>query len=621
MNLLFLTFVFPLLGFLALAFARGRISETLAAIIGVGSIGLSALTVAWVGADFLQHPPAGGAYTQQLWVWIDAGGFTPNFALRLDGLSLTMLGVITGVGFFIHLFASWYMRGEDGYERFFSYMNLFVASMLFLVLGDNLLFLYFGWEGVGLCSFLLIGFYYKDPANGLAARKAFVVTRVGDTFMAIGLFILFRELGTLNIQELLVLAPQKFVAGDPMISMAALLLLGGAVGKSAQLPLQTWLPDAMAGPTPVSALIHAATMVTAGVYLIARTHTIFLLAPDVLHLVGIIGGVTLVLAGFTALVQTDIKRILAYSTMSQIGYMFLALGVGAWSAAVFHLMIHAFFKALLFLSAGAVIIATHHEQNIFKMGGLWKKLPLVYACFLVGGAALAALPFLTAGFYSKDEILWEAFASGHEYLFYAGLLGALLTSLYTFRLIFIVFHGEAKTEAHAGHGIAYALPLLVLLVLSTFVGALIHPPLAGVLPPSVGEHLAEVKNGEAMKHTVEFISGGIAVFGIALSALLFLGKRRFVTALAENFIGRVVGGLWKNAWGFDWLYDHIFVKPFMFTVRINARDWADVAIGFLPWLAGKGNQLLAVTQNGNLRWYAATMAMGTVLVLAALVLV
>lgn len=621
MNLLFLTFAFPLFGFLLLAFARGRVSENLAAIIGVGSIGLSALTVAWIGFNFIQHPPAGGAYTQQLWSWISVGNFTPSFALRLDGLSLTMLGVITGVGFFIHLFASWYMRGEDGYERFFSYMNLFVASMLFLVLGDNMLFLYFGWEGVGLCSFLLIGFYYKNPANGLAARKAFVVTRVGDTFMAIGLFILFRELHTLNIQELLTLAPQKFAAGDPVISLAALLLLGGAVGKSAQLPLQTWLPDAMAGPTPVSALIHAATMVTAGVYLIARTHTIFELAPDVLHLVGIVGAITLVMAGFTALVQTDIKRILAYSTMSQIGYMFLALGVSAWSAAVFHLMIHAFFKALLFLSAGAVIIATHHEQDIFKMGGLRKKLPFIYACFLVGGAALAALPFVTAGFYSKDEILWEVFASGHEYLFYAGLLGALLTSLYTFRLIFIVFHGEAKTDAHAGHGVAHWLPLGVLLVLSTFIGALIHPPLAGVLPASVGEYLDGATNNEAMKHSVELLSGGIALIGIALSALLFLGKRRFATALAESAVGRIVGGLWKNAWGFDWLYDRIFVQPFMFLVRVNARDWADATIGLLPRMITQGNKLLARTQNGNLRWYAASMALGAVLVLAVLVFV
>ena len=304
-----------------------------------------------------------------------------------------MLGVVTGVGFLIHLFASWYMRGETGYSRFFAYTNLFIASMLFLVLGDNLLFLYFGWEGVGLCSYLLIGFYYSNRNNGNAALKAFIVTRVGDVFMAFGLFILFQQFGTLNIQELLVLAPQKFPEGNLWLTLATLALLGGAVGKSAQLPLQTWLADAMAGPTPVSALIHAATMVTAGVHLIARCHGLFTLAPDILELVGIVGAVTLVLAGFAALVQTDIKRILAYSTMSQIGYMFLALGVGAWDAAIFHLMTHAFFKALLFLASGAVIVACHHEQNIFKMGGLWKKLPLAYASFVVGGAALAALPF------------------------------------------------------------------------------------------------------------------------------------------------------------------------------------------------------------------------------------
>ncbi|MFZ5561567.1 MAG: NADH-quinone oxidoreductase subunit L [Pseudomonadota bacterium] len=615
MNFLFLTFLFPLLGFLILAFGRNRLSENMSASIGVGAIGLSALTTLWVGLDFMQNPPPNGVYRQLLWTWINTAGFTPQLSLQLDGLSLTMLGVITGVGFFIHLFASWYMRGEEGYERFFSYMNLFVASMLFLVLGDNLVFLYLGWEGVGLCSFLLIGFYYKDPANGLAARKAFVVTRVGDTFMAIGLFILYRELNTLNIQEILALVPQKFAAGDPVLSLAALLLLGGAVGKSAQLPLQTWLPDAMAGPTPVSALIHAATMVTAGVYLIARTHTIFLYAPDVLQLVGIIGAVTLLLAGFTALVQTDIKRILAYSTMSQIGYMFLALGAGAWSAAVFHLMTHAFFKALLFLAAGAVIVATHHEQDIFKMGGLRKKLPFIYACFLVGGGALVAFPFLTAGFFSKDEILWEAWASGNPGLFYAGLLGALLTSIYTFRLIFIVFHGTEKTDAHAGHGLSHTLPLAVLLVLSTAVGALIHPPLEHVLPASAGAA------GGGMKHTLEFISMGVALAGIAIAAGLFLGERRFVTALAQSGPGRLVGGLWKNAWGFDWLYDRIFVRPFMFLVRTNARDWADAGIGLLPWLTRKGHDALVVTQSGKLRWYAATMVIGLVIVMAGFALV
>ncbi|AXQ47603.1 MULTISPECIES: NADH-quinone oxidoreductase subunit L [Pseudomonas] len=613
MNLLFLTFVFPLVGFLLLSFSRGRFSENLSALIGVGSVGLSAATAAYVIWQFNVAPPEGGAYSQLLWQWMSVDGFAPNFTLYLDGLSVTMLGVVTGVGFLIHLFASWYMRGEAGYSRFFSYTNLFIASMLFLILGDNLLFIYFGWEGVGLCSYLLIGFYYSNRNNGNAALKAFIVTRIGDVFMAIGLFILFAQLGTLNVQELLVLAPQKFQAGDTWMVLATLMLLGGAVGKSAQLPLQTWLADAMAGPTPVSALIHAATMVTAGVYLIARTNGLFLLAPDILHLVGVVGGVTLVLAGFAALVQTDIKRILAYSTMSQIGYMFLALGVGAWDAAIFHLMTHAFFKALLFLASGAVIVACHHEQNIFKMGGLWKKLPLAYASFVVGGAALAALPIVTVGFYSKDEILWEAFASGNTGLLYAGLVGAFMTSLYTFRLIFIAFHGEAKTEAHAGHGISHWLPLGVLIVLSTFVGAWITPPLAGVLPESAGH-----AGGEA-KHALEITSGAIAIAGILLSALLFLGKRSFVSAVANSGIGRVLSAWWFAAWGFDWIYDKLFVKPYLLISHVLRKDPVDRSIGLIPRLARGGNVAMSKTETGQLRWYTASIAVGAVLVLGAVV--
>jgi NADH-quinone oxidoreductase subunit L len=522
---------------------------------------------------------------------------------------VTMLGVVTGVGFLIHLFASWYMRGEAGYSRFFAYTNLFIASMLFLVLGDNLLFLYFGWEGVGLCSYLLIGFYYSNRNNGDAALKAFIVTRIGDVFMAIGLFILFQQLGTLNIQEMLVIAPQKFAAGDFWIELATLMLLGGAVGKSAQLPLQTWLADAMAGPTPVSALIHAATMVTAGVYLIARTNGLFLLAPDVLELVGIVGAVTLVLAGFAALVQTDIKRILAYSTMSQIGYMFLALGEGAWDGAIFHLMTHAFFKALLFLASGAVILACHHEQNIFKMGGLWKKLPLAYASFVIGGAALSALPLVTAGFYSKDAILWEALATGHHGFLYAGLIGAFMTSLYTFRLIFITFHGEAKITPHAGHGVAYWLPLSVLIVLSTFVGALIKLPLEGVLPLSAGH------NGGPEQHNLEWLSGGIAIAGIILAAMLFLGRRSLVNALAASTVGRLLTALWLSGWGFDWLYDTLFVKPYLLLCRLLARDPLNSTMTVLPTVVRKAHHLVARSQTGNIRWYAYSMVAGAVFLL------
>lgn len=612
MNLLALTLLFPLLGWFLLAFSRGRLSENTSALIGVGSIGLAAASAGWVIAAFLGNPPAGGAYSLTLWQWMSVEGLSPSFTLYLDGLSVTMLGVVTGVGFLIHLFASWYMRGEEGYSRFFAYTNLFIFSMLLLVLGDNLLVLFFGWEGVGLCSYLLIGFYYKHVPNGNAALKAFIVTRVGDVFLMIGMFLLFINLGTLNIRELMELAPQRYVAGDTWLWVATLMLLGGAVGKSAQLPLQTWLADAMAGPTPVSALIHAATMVTAGVYLIARTHGLFLLTPDILELVGIVGGVTLVLAGFAALVQTDIKRILAYSTMSQIGYMFLALGVGAWDAAIFHLMTHAFFKALLFLASGAVIHACHHEQNIFNMGGLWKKLPLAYASFVVGGAALAALPLLTAGFYSKDEILWEAFASGHSELLYAGLAGAFLTSIYTFRLIFIAFHGEQKTEAHAGHGIAHNLPLVVLIVLSTFIGAWITPPLAGVLPQSIGH-----AGGDA-KHSLELLSGLVAVSGIVIAALLFLGQRRVAAAVAQSAPGRLLSALWFAAWGFDWLYDKLFVRPYLLLCHLLRRDPIDRSIGLIPLFARGGNAALVRSENGQVRWYAASIAGGAVLVLAVI---
>ncbi|MEN0677251.1 NADH-quinone oxidoreductase subunit L [Plesiomonas shigelloides] len=612
MSLLFLTILLPLLGYLLLAFSAGRWSENTSALIGVGSVGLSALLTAYIGYDFLVLHPQ-NTYTQPLWTWMAVGDLQVNLSLYLDGLSLTMLSVVTGVGFFIHLFASWYMRGEEGYSRFFAYTNLFIASMLFLVLGNDLLFVYLGWEGVGLCSYLLIGFYYQQSKNGAAAMKAFIVTRVGDVFLAIGLFILYQQLGTLNIQTILTLAPEKMAAGSWPVTLAALMLLGGAVGKSAQLPLQTWLADAMAGPTPVSALIHAATMVTAGVYLIARTHVIFTLAPDVLYLVGFIGAMTLLLSGFAALVQTDIKRILAYSTMSQIGYMFLALGISAWDAAIFHLMTHAFFKALLFLSAGAVIVACHHEQNIFRMGGLRKSLPLVYVCFLIGGGALAALPFITAGFYSKDEILWQALASGHPELLVAGLVGAVLTSIYTFRLIFVVFHGPEQTQAHAGHGLAYSVPLVVLALLSTFIGALIVPPLHGVLPAGAEGELSA-------KHYLELISGLISIGGILIAAWLFLGERRWVSRMAQTAGGKTLVQIWLHAWGFDWLYDKVFVQPYLWLTRSLGGDPFNRTLNIVASAVRQANRLVVFTETGQLRWYATSVGFGALFILALLVL-
>lgn len=611
MNILYLTILLPLLGFLLLAFSRGRWSENVSAWIGTGSVGLSALVAFWAGMDFFANGQE--TYVLTLWNWMSAGNFNIPFTLVLDGLSLTMLGVITGVGFLIHMYASWYMRGEEGYSRFFAYTNLFIASMVVLVLADNMMLMYMGWEGVGLCSYLLIGFYYSNPANGAAAMKAFIVTRIGDVFLAIGMFILFDQLGTLSFREMAVLAPEQLAVGSSIINWAMLMVLGGAVGKSAQLPLQTWLADAMAGPTPVSALIHAATMVTAGVYLVARSNALFLMAPEVLELVGIIGAVTLVLAGFAALVQTDIKRILAYSTMSQIGYMFLALGAQAWDAAIFHLMTHAFFKALLFLSAGSVIVACHHEQNIFKMGGLRKKIPFVYACFLIGGGALAALPLLTAGFFSKDEILWGAYSNGHFNLMLAGLVGALFTSLYTFRLIFIVFHGETKTEAHQVKGFTHTFPLAVLALLSTFIGALITQPLGAVFPEGNASH-----DG---KYVLEILSGVVAIVGVAIAAWLYLKQRQCVSKVANTRTGRFFSTWWFHAWGFDALYEVLFVKPYKGAAWLIQNDPVNQFFNLFGCLLKGTNKGLSFSENGLARWYAASLGLGAVLVIALLLLV
>jgi NADH-quinone oxidoreductase subunit L len=352
-ELLWLVPALPFFGALTLILIGAKVNRKVIPLIGAGSVGLAALVTILVGIDFMQGHDR--FFVRILWTWLNVGGLDPDIGLYLDALSLVFIFVITFVGFLIHVYSAEFMQDDEGYSRFFIFLNLFVGSMLVLVLANNLMMLYLGWEGVGLCSYLLIGFWYKEEKNGYAARKAFLITRVGDTAMAIGFFMLFQSLGTLNIQEILTAAPTQWSVGSDTVVAIAFLLLGGACGKSAQLPLHTWLPDAMAGPSPVSALIHAATMVTAGVYLISRMYGIFELAPNAQLWVGIIGAVTLLMSGFSALTQHDLKRILAYSTISQIGYMFLALGVGAWSSAVFHFMIHAFFKALLFLGAGAVI--------------------------------------------------------------------------------------------------------------------------------------------------------------------------------------------------------------------------------------------------------------------------
>ena len=607
MDLLWLVPTLPLLGFALLFVTEGKLPDKLVAIVGAGSVGLAAIVALFAGYAFVQSGEA--AYTLPLWTWMSVAGFEPSIALHLDALSLVMIGVITGVGFLIHVYATGYMWKDheepQGYSRFFAYMNLFVFAMLMLVLGDNLLVLFLGWEGVGLCSYLLIGFYHRDPANGFAARKAFVVTRVGDTALALGLFLLFRELGTLHIQQALA-GVGSLTPG--MATLICLLLLGGAVGKSAQLPLQTWLPDAMAGPTPVSALIHAATMVTAGVYLIARMQGLYLESADAQQAVAVVGLLTLLIASFTALAQNDIKRILAYSTMSQIGYMFMALGVGAWSAAIFHLMTHAFFKALLFLSAGSVILALRHEQDIFKMGGLRSQLPVPFISMAIGSLGLVAFP-LTSGFFSKDAILLTAWQNAGWLYWGGGLLAAALTALYTTRMMVLAFFGEPRTEPRDDSRANMWLPLMVLWALSVGGGWFG----IGVLDDLLGEVL-EFSHFEP----VALATTLVPLLAIALGWLIFSGKVD-VARLVESSLGGSVRRFFASGWGFDWLYERVFVKPFVWLARANRNDVVDSVYRIAVGITRGFHHVAALLQTGRLRWYAVNMALGLILVILIVV--
>jgi NADH-quinone oxidoreductase subunit L len=614
----------PLAGFLILGLAGGRLTRRLAAAVGVGSVGVSAALTVWIAVGFMRGLPNHPAYSRMVWSWLAVGGLNSGISFYLDALTLTMMLVITGVGFFIHLYAAEYMAEDTGFSRFFAYMNLFVCAMLILVMADNLLLLYLGWEGVGLCSYLLIGFWYTDPSNGYAARKAFVVTRVGDTAMAVGLFLLYHQLGTLQIQDLMSRAQAAWIMGSALPTASALLLLGGAVGKSAQLPLQTWLPDAMAGPTPVSALIHAATMVTAGVYLIARTHVLFTLAPTAMTVVAIVGAATLLLAGFSALTQKDIKRVLAYSTISQIGYMFLALGVGAWAAAIFHFMIHAFFKALLFLGAGAVIHAMGGEHDMFKMGGLRREMPLTFWTFLIGSASLAALPLVTSGFYSKDLIIWQAFASvnGGIGFWAVALTGAFLTSLYTFRMVFLTFAGPLRKPAGYRPGWAMNIAMVVLAVLSLCGGFLEIPNtlvggvhlFSGFIQNALPATLLAASR-EVYESLFEWVSAGAALFGAALIYIFILRVPDFTATRVGSPTGKMLHAFWFSGWGFDWLYDRVLVRPYVFLARIDRDDIIDSFFDLLSRLGTFGYRVLSTTQNGKIRTYAAGLALGAAVVI------
>ena len=523
-----------------------------------------------------------------LYAWIHLGSLKVDMAFLIDPLSAVMILVVTGIGGLIHIYATGYMHDDNAFWRFFAYLNLFTAAMLTLVLGDNLLILFVGWEGVGLCSYALIGFWYQDHANARAGNKAFIVNRVGDFGFVLGMFLLFWSLdaqghGSLTFREMVQWAPSikdSLIWGWPVVTVATLFLFVGATGKSAQIPLFVWLPDAMAGPTPVSALIHAATMVTAGVYMTARMNVFFSMAPDTLNVIAITGVATALLAATIALTQNDIKKVLAYSTVSQLGYMFIGVGVGGYAAAIFHLMTHAFFKACLFLGAGSVIHAMHHEQDMRKMGGLKNYLPITFWTFAISVLAIAGTPF-TAGFFSKDEILWLAFTSDHgsPYLWLLGVAGAGMTAFYMFRQFFMVFFGECRADHHTQEHLhespkSMTLPLVVLAIGAAVAG---YIGLPGVLGGSQFAHWLEPvihahEEGHA-SHELEWglmaVSVTVAAFGFIVSYLMY-----YRGILSPEPFAKLAGGffyrLFDRKWYFDEIYQVIFVNGTLLLARIGS---------------------------------------------------
>jgi NADH-quinone oxidoreductase subunit L len=622
---LWIIIALPFAGFLALAIFGNRIKKSAAAIVGVGATAMSALIALGIGACFFIGPPAGHGYTQVLWTWVPVAPLMSAFSFRLDGLSLIMTLVILIVASLILLYSSESMVEEEGYSRFFASMNLFVGCMLVLVLANDLLLLYLGWEGVGLCSYLLIGFHYKDPDSIRASKKAFIVTRIGDVAFMVGLFLIVKNLGTLQIPDALQKAGALWPAGSALPCAAALLLLAGAIGKSAQIPLQVWLPDAMAGPTPVSALIHAATMVIAGVYLIARMHGIFLLSPAVMGLTACIGAATLLAAGCAALMQRDIKRVLAYSTISQIGYMFLALGVGAFSAAIFHFLVHAFFKSLLFLAAGVVIQSCNEEHDIFNMGGLRHALPWAFWAFLIGSCSLSALPLVSAGFYSKDLIIFSAWSSslGNGWLWLCAEAGALITALYSFRVVFIVFFGTQRRISPKKTGLRVNLPLAALSFFAIFAGFM-----QASLPHSANEGFFSILLGAILpapalkdiappaRMTLHLLSPAASLGGIFIAWVLFLRNPRIVQGLARTFAGRILNTFFLEGLWFDRTYSFMFARPFAWAARLVRGDPLLFYVKVFT-AGGRGlHKALSSTQTGNVRWYAAGIALGAVIAMA-----
>ena len=607
----------PLFGFISLMAASNWTKRRVAEFVGCGTVLLS--FICFLSILILYESGKLAPQTTTLFNWISLGKIQASFALLVDPLSLLMALIITGVGFLIHLYSIGYTDHEKDFVRYFACMNLFIFSMLLLVLAENLLLLFVGWEGVGLASYLLIGYWYDRPSAAQAATKAFVVNRIGDLGLLIGLLLTFYLFQTSSISAIGEKLKENFTVGAPILTILTLLYFVGAVGKSAQIPLHVWLPDAMAGPTPVSALIHAATMVTAGVYLVVRMHELFLLTPFTLHLIGIIGGITALFASLCALSQTDLKRVLAYSTVSQLGLMFLACGVGAFYAAIFHLMTHAFMKALLFLSAGNVVHMMHGETDMREMGGLRRFFPKTHWLFLIGVLAMSGVPPLAA-FFSKDLILEQEHLAGFEVLFYTGLLTSVLTAFYLTRAYCLTFTGIPRTSKE---GIKEAPPVMLVpvafLALLAIGGGFLgfSPTTTPLLESFLGEIGVTLAKPVSALELILSSETAMSIVGAALG----IGAAAFIYT---RFLGRLGSPipLFEHSFFIDEIYDKLLVSPLKklaqwIAGRAEPRyfEGSIEAVGVVTW---KGARLLQYLQSGQVRSYAAYMMLGAVFLLTYL---
>jgi len=629
MSQIWLVPAFPLLGFLLNGFLGKRFGTRFVTFVGPLAIALSFAQSLVLFFQMLEAE--GNVLKEHLYPWISSGNFEAGINFQVDQLSGLYLLVITGVGFLIHVYSVGYMDGESGYYRFFAYLNLFVFFMLILVLGDSFLLMFVGWEGVGLCSYLLIGYYFEKDSAAEAAKKAFLFNRIGDFGVLSAVMLIFLAFGSIEFATINAEAATQLEYGGALVTAITLLLFLGATGKSAQIPLYVWLPDAMEGPTPVSALIHAATMVTAGLYMVARLSHLFVLAPFTMNVIAVVGTATALLAATIAVTQTDIKRVLAYSTVSQLGYMFLAMGVGAFGAGVFHVMTHAFFKALLFLGSGSVILAVHHEQDMRKMGALKNKLPITYMTMLLGTFAISGIPFFS-GFFSKDEILWKAYSSplGGPWLWGVGFLTAGLTAFYMFRMIYLTFHGESRVDSHTAEHVnespfSMTIPLMILAALAVTGGFFGVPHVFHVIPNGMENYFqgffAEIPSGHGTVST----EWTLMAFSVAFALLAWFFASRlyhsgFDLAASLRSKWESLYQLSLNKWYVDELYNTLIIQPGrLFSTHVlwrlfdqNVIDRAVNTTGDVARMVGNSIRPL---QNGLTQNYALIFTLGTFLIL------